>query len=100
MILELLNSRSLASIIAEHLKDKIFEFRGEILTSCLLPILVKLSVQDKVVEVFVLLGFLEWENTLDNDEKDNSYREHIDLLSIVSLAFLDFRSHIGHCTSV
>jgi hypothetical protein len=70
------------------------------LASNLLPVLIKLSVDDKVVEIFVFLSFLKWENTLDDNEKDDTSREHIDLLSVVGLALLDFWSHIGHGTSV
>ena len=100
MTFELFDSWSLASIIAEHFEDKILEFWREILSTGLLPILIKLSVQDKIVEVLIFLGLLEWENTLNNDEKDNSCREHVDLFTVIGFSFFDFRSHIGHSTSV
>lgn len=70
------------------------------MSSNLLPILIKLVVNNKVVEIFVFLCFFEWENTLNNNEKDDTSGEHIDFLSVVGFALLDFRSHVGHGTSV
>ena len=70
------------------------------MASNLLPVLFMLPVDDKVVEIFVFLSFLEWENTLDDNEKDDTSREHIDLLSVVSLPLLNFWSHVSHGTSV
>jgi hypothetical protein len=63
-------------------------------------ILIKFSLKDKVIEIFVFLGLLEWENTLDDNEKNNTGGEHIDLFTIVSLTFLDLWSHVGHGSSI
>jgi len=70
------------------------------LASNLLPVLIKFSLKDEVIEIFVFLGLLEWENTLDDNEKNNTSGEHIDLFTIVSLTFLDLWSHVGHGSSI
>ena len=100
VVLNLLDSWSLGWVIAEHLEDQIFEFLGEALAADLVPVLLELALEDQVVEVLVLLGFLEWEDTLHDNEEDDAGGEHIDLLSVVGLALLDFWSHVGHGASV
>lgn len=96
MVLDLVNGWSLGWVVAEHFEDQIFEFVGEALSADLVPVLVELTLEDQVVEVLVFLGLLEWEDTLHDDEEDDAGREHVDLLSVVGLAFLDFGSHVGH----
>ena len=100
MVLDLVNGWSLGWVVAEHFEDQIFEFVGEALSADLVPVLVELTLEDQVVEVLVFLGLLEWEDTLHDDEEDDAGREHVDLLSVVGLAFLDFGSHVGHGASV
>jgi len=100
VVSQLFDSWSLWSIIAEHFKDEIFEILWKILSSNFLPISIKFSIDDQIVKIFILFGFFEWENTLDNNEEDDTAWEHIDLLAIVCFAFFDFRSHVCHCTSV
>lgn len=100
VVLDLVDGWSLGWVIAEHFEDQIFELVGEALAADLVPVLVELALEDQVVEILVFLGLLEWEDTLDDDEKDDTGGEHVDLLSVVGLAFLDFWSHVGHSTSV
>ena len=56
--------------------------------------------QEQVVEVLLFTGLFEWENTLDDNEDDNSDGEKINLSAVIGFALLDFGSHIGHCASV
>lgn len=70
------------------------------MSSDLLPVLFELVVEDKVVEVLVLLGLLEWKDALDDDEEDDSSRKYVYLSSIILLSFFDFWSHVSHGTSV
>jgi len=72
MSFELLNSWTFRSIIREHFENKILKILRKVFTSDLLPVGVKLTVENEVVEVFILLSFFEWENTLDNDEEDDT----------------------------
>jgi hypothetical protein len=66
------NGWSFLTIVAEHLNNKILEVLTECLSSSFLPVCFKVTLQDKVVEVLILLGFLEWENTLHNNEKNDT----------------------------
>lgn len=100
VVLELINSWPLTSIVAEHFQDEVLEFGGEVLASDLLPVGLELVVQNEIVEVLILLGLLEGEDTLDDDEKDDTSREDIDLSAIVLLSLLDFWSHVGHGSPV
>lgn len=56
--------------------------------------------QEEVVEVLFLAGFLKGEDTLYDNEYDDSYAEQVNLSSIVCLSFFNFGSHIRHCASV
>lgn len=86
--------------MAKHPKDEVLELIWEILATCLLPVLLKLASQKQIVKVLIFFGFLERENALNNNEEDDSGWEHIDLSSIVGLAFFDLGCHVGHCASV
>lgn len=48
----------------------------------------------QVVEVFILLGFLEGEDAVDEDEENDTQGEDISLTSIIYFSLLNFRSHI------
>ena len=100
MGLELSDSWSFISILVKHFEDEVFEISGEGLSSDLLPVLLKLVVDNEVVEVLILLCLLEWEDALDNDKEDDTGGEDIDLSSIVHFSFFDFWGHIGHGTSI
>ena len=97
---DLLNGGSLVALIAEELEDEVLEVLAESLSVHLLEVDIGLALEEQVVEVFLLSCLLEWEDALDNDEDDNSNGEHVDLLSLVGLVFLDFWGHVGHCSSV
>lgn len=64
----LINSWSLFTIIAEHFNNKILKFGTEVLATSFLPVGFEVTFEDQVVEVLILLGFLEWEYTLDDDK--------------------------------
>ena len=100
VVLDLVDGWSLGWVVAEHFEDQIFEFVGEALAADLVPVLLELALEDQVVEILVFLGLLEWEDTLDDNEEDDAGGEHVDLLSVVSFALLDFWSHVGHGSSV
>lgn len=72
MSFELINCWSFVAIIVEHLKDEVLKFRGKRLSSNLLPVLLKLVVKDQIVKVLVFLSLFEWEDTLDDDEEDDT----------------------------
>lgn len=97
---DLINGWSLLAVIAEHFNNKIFKVLTQILSSSFLPVCVEVTLHDQVVEILVFLGLLEWENTLHDNEKNDTYGEHIDLLSIVNFTFLDLWGHICHRTSI
>jgi len=59
-----------------------------------------LTGQEKVVEVLFFAGFFEGENSLYDNEDDDSDAKQIDLGAIISLSFLDFWRHIRHRASV
>jgi len=100
MGLELSNGWSLVSVIMEHFEDEIFEISGKRLSSNLFPVLLELVVENEVVEVLILLSLFEWEDTLDNDEEDDTGRKYVYLSSIILFSFFDFWSHVGHGSSV
>jgi len=62
--------------------------------------LLELVVENEVVEVLILLCLLEWEDTLDDDEEDDTGRKYVYLSSIILFSFFDFWSHVGHGSSV
>ena len=97
---DLLYGWALSSIVREELQDEVLEVFREIGAIDLGEVSVGLTRKEQVVEIFFLAGLLEWEDTLHDDEEDDSDGEHIDLLTGVSLALLDLRGHVGHGTSV
>ena len=100
MVLDLLNSWSLISVVAEEFKDQVLEVLGKSSSVNLLEVSVVASLQEQVVEVFLLAGLLEWEDALNNDKDNDSNGEHVNLSSLVGLVLLDFWCHIGHGSSV
>lgn len=72
MVLNFFDSWSLFAIVTEDFKNKVFEVIRQVLTSNLFPIMLKLSLENQVIEILILLGFLEWEDSLDDDEKDDT----------------------------
>jgi hypothetical protein len=65
---DLSKSWSLGWVIAEHSHNKILEFSRQVLAIDFLPVLVSLSRNYKVVEIFFNSCFLEWEDALDHNE--------------------------------
>lgn len=100
MALEFLHSVALASIVAEKASDEVLEVSREPVTVDFLEVGIYLSGHEEVVEELFLACLLERENTLYDDEKDDGHREKVDLSTIVGLAFLDFRGHVGHRSTV
>ena len=72
MIFDLFNSWSLLTIVVKDFKDEVLEVVREVLASNLLPVVLELASVDQIVEVFVFLGLLEWEDSLDDDEEDDT----------------------------
>ena len=70
MIFDLFNSWSLLTIVVKDFKDEVLEVVREVLASNLLPVVLELASVDQIVEVFVFLGLLEWEDSLDDNEED------------------------------
>jgi len=66
--LQLVNCWSLASVVGEHFQDEVLEVIREAVSANFLPVCIELVVQNKVVEILVLFGLLEWENSLNDDE--------------------------------
>ena len=91
---------SVLAIVAEKLKDEILKGVGQVLSTGLLPVGGIVALEEQVVEILVLFGLLEWEDALDNDEQNDTSGEHVDLSTVVVLAFLDLGSHVGHGASV
>lgn len=100
MALELLHGVALVSIVAEKASDEVLEVSREPITVDLLEVGVHLSSHEEVVEELFLACLLERENTLYDNEKDDSHREEVHLSAVVGFAFLDFRSHVGHGATV
>lgn len=61
---------------------------------------IDLASEEEVVEVFFLSGFLEGEDSLDNNEQDYAHREQIDLSAFVGLSFFNLGSHVSHRATV
>ena len=97
---DLLNGGSLVALIAEELENEVLEVLAESLSIDFLEVDIGLALKEQVVEVFLLSCLLEWEDALDNDEKDDSNGEHVDVLALVLLALLDLRGHVGHGAAV
>ena len=72
MVLDFFDGWSLFAIVTEDFKNKVFEVIRQVLTSNLFPVMLKLSLENQVIEILILLGFLEWEDSLDDDEKDDT----------------------------
>lgn len=72
MVLDFFDSWSFFSIVTEDFKNKIFEVIRQVLTSNLFPVMLNLSLKNQVIEILILLGFLEREDSLDDDEKDDT----------------------------
>ena len=70
------------------------------MSSDFFPISIEFIVDYEVVKVLVFLGLLEREDSLHNDEQDNSCRKYVDLSSVVLLSLFDFWSHVCHGSSV
>jgi len=100
MFPDLCNSWSIFSFVAEHLDNEILKFIRQVLSSGLLPVSGIVTVQKQIVEVLILLGLLKWENTLNNDEKNDSSGKHVDLTTIIGFIFFNFGCHVSHSASV
>jgi len=98
--LELVDSWSLATIVGEHFQDEVFELLRKAVATNLLPVSVKLIVQDQIVEVLIFLRLLEWEDSLNDNEKNDTGRKNVDLPTIILFSFFDLGSHVSHCSSV
>ena len=88
------------AVIAEELEDEVLEFITQTSAVDLLEVSVVLVREKQVVEVFLLAGLFEGEDALHDNEKDDSDWEHVDILTLVRLALLDFGSHVGHGAAV
>ena len=55
---------------------------------------------EQVVEVFLGASFLEGEDAVHQNEKNDSEREQVNLGSVVGLALFNFWRHICHGTTV
>ena len=97
---DLLDSGSLVTVISKELQDKVLEVSAKVSLIGLLEILISLVSVEQVVEVFISLGLLEGENATYYNPSYHSDREHVYLLSTVSLTLLDLRCHIRHGASV
>jgi len=58
------------------------------------------TLAEKVVEVFVFFGLFERENSLNNNEKNDSGGENIDFSAVILFAFLDLWCHVGHGATI
>ena len=97
---DLFNLGAEVAIIREEFKDEILELSAKTSAIDLLEVGVVLALKEQVVEVFLLACLLEWEDALNNDEKDDTNGEHVDILSLVCLALLDFWCHVRHGATV
>ena len=97
---DLLNSRALITLVTEELENQVLELLTEASAVYFLEIDVSLALEEQVVEVFFLAGLLEGEDSLNDDEQDDSNGEHVDVLALVHLALLDLGGHIGHGATV
>lgn len=100
MIADFFQCRALFAFLTDHLDEEIFELSGQLGAANLLPVCVQLTVLDQGVEVVVVLGLLEWEDSLHHREQNDCGREDVDLHSVVNLILLDLRSHVGHGAAV
>ena len=100
MVSDGINLGSRVAVIGEELKDQVLEFLAETATIHFLEVGVRLPLQDQIVEVLLFAGLLEGENALNDDEKDDSNGEHVDICAFVLLALLDFGSHVCHGATV
>jgi len=97
---ELIDGGPLVSVVGEHSQDQVLEIVREVVTTDLFPVGIELVIEDQIVEVFVFLGLLKWENSLHDDEQNDTCGEDVDLTAIVLFAFLYFWSHVRHCSSI
>lgn len=88
--------RSILAVVAEQFQDEVLEIVGKILPAGLLPVGVIVTLKEQVVEIFILLGLLEREDALDDDEEDDAGGEHVDLHAVVRFALLDLGGHVSH----
>jgi len=100
MRLELVDGWSLVSVVGEHPEYEVLEVIRETVATDFLPVGIELAIKDQVIEVLVLFGLFEWEDTLHDNEKNDTSREDVNLPTIVLLAFFDFGSHVGHGAAV
>jgi len=98
--LELRDSVSVFAIVSEQLENHVLEVFGEAGSVDFLEVGFYLTGQKEVVEVLLLAGLLEGENSLYDNKYDNSHAEKVNLGAVVSLAFLDFGGHVSHGASV
>ena len=68
MVLDLLDSWSLLTVVAEKSEDQVLEIFRKSSSVNLLEVSIVASLEEEVVEVLFLAGLLEWEDSLNNDE--------------------------------
>ena len=91
---------SLGSIVREQRNNQVLELDREVGGVSLVEVEVVLASRQQVVEVLVGASLLEREDSLHDDEEDDSEREQVDLGAVVGFSFLNLRGHVGKGTSV
>jgi len=72
VVSDLLKGWSLLAVIAEDAQDQVLELRGKTFSANFLPVVLSFALAEEVVEVLVFLGLFEREDSLDDDEQDNT----------------------------
>lgn len=98
--LELLHGVALITIVAEKTGNEVLEVSGQSIAVHLLKVRVNFASDQQVVEELFFASLLERENTLYDNEQNHCHGEEVDLSTVVGLALLDFRSHVGHGSTV
>ena len=69
---DLLNGRADVSVVSEKPQDQVLEVLTQVGAVDLVEVSIDLTLHKQVVEVFLLAGFLEGKDALNNDEEDHT----------------------------
>lgn len=69
---DLLNGRADVSVVSEKPQDQVLEVLTQVGAVDLVEVSIDLTLHKQVVEVFLLAGFLEGKDALNNNEEDHT----------------------------
>jgi len=93
-IFYLFEGRPFLWVVAKHFHTQVLEVLWARSAVDFAPVLCEVAFLHQAVEIFIFFSFSEWENSLNQNEEDDSSWENIDFCTIISFPRLNLWGHI------